>query len=279
MEGFPYDAAEIAVTRLRMGGCYCPAQSGKDLALLTEQLREDCEDLLWTPDQLMAAVKAYRRTAPRERVNGAQSAKPWPDIGMLAQALQTATGGAVKVLDLSVELDWLIGLARATALQLVPTEDMSTAQRLEVQSEPERRRSVNLARRYGQHIPEPVEDGLAAVGGWASLAQLDDAGRRVFLRAACCAEQRHEVGEGAAPRRAYMLDGRPVGLMAAEGTTPRRIADSPPRRATTQVRDGMLPDHQGRPEHFSVVLEDQRRAAAHMGGSGHADQGEGRTRR
>lgn len=271
MEGFPYADAEMAVTRLRLAGCYCPAQNARDLALLTEQLREDCEDIQWTPAQLMAAVKAYRRTAPREQVNGAQSAKPWPDIGMLALALHKATGGAVKVLELNVELDWLIGLARATALQLVPSEDMSTAQRLEVQSEPARRRSVNLARRYGQHIPEPVEDGLAAVGGWAKLAQLDDAGRRVFLDAACRAKVRHEVGEGAAPRRAYLLGGRTVGP-AAIAATP-----SPTRRPRALVdHDGMVTDHQGHREHRQVVEADQRRAE---GLAGRLGQGAGRGRR
>lgn len=266
MERFPYEAAEIAVTRLRMAGCFCPARSGKDLALLTEQLREDCEDAGWTPDQLMAAVKAYRRSAPREQVSGAQSAKPWPDIGMLGQAFKTATGGAVKVLDLDEELRWLIELARSTSLQLVPTEGMGAAERLQARSEPVRRRSVALAKRYGQYIPEPVEEGLRAAGGWAKLAEAGVSCRSAFLAAAERAKVRHEVGEGGAPRRAYVREGRPVGPAAGAALTG---GTARARRALAD-HDGLVPAHRGRREHREVVRADQRRAeglASRVGGS------------
>ena len=241
------EAVAEAFLRLKMNGIYCPAKSDREVFIITEQLLDDCTDAGWAPEQLLAAVKAYRRQASRQQASGALHNKPWPDFGMLQQALRAAQGPA-RVLELTTELAWLEGLAQRTLVDEGRISGLPAAQRIKARTSAIQTRETSLVLRYGQYTPEPLVAGISAVGGWRKLAELGEAGRRVFVQAASGADLTHQVGEGGAPRRAFTLQGRPVGPRAPQARSPRRL----------EMEDGLVRDERGRLEHPKVVARDGR---------------------
>lgn len=144
----------------------CPEEQARLAELWVEALPSS-----WTTRDLRAAAMAYTATPKAPDRNGELFPLAWPTPGHIIAARPRRAGGEV-LFDLHAEYRALVGLGRTAT---TAGEHGADARSWWEQG---------LTRRYGQVIPGPILDGLAAVGGFPGFLSDPRRHREGFIAAA-----------------------------------------------------------------------------------------------